>query len=201
MTKGGVVYHRVMRVHRAMLWAALAAMMVAAAACGAASGECDDDGASCRANPSVAALEATEQARLSSPTSIARTPVPPQAEHAVQFGSPTPEPPSTAPPPPTAIPSETATLVPPDPSLLATPRPTDAPFTPKRRPQLPAASDIHLDGDGKYVADVDGCHWAEFGRFPVAGTDEVEVGMQTSCLPDEGLHYNPRTGQLDFFIA
>ena len=102
---------------------------------------------------------------------------------------------------PSAEPSETATLMPPDPSLLKTPRPTDVPFTPKPRPRMPVAADIHRGDDGKYVADVDGCHWAEFGRFPIANTSDIEVGMQTPCLPDEGLHFNPRTGEIDYFIT
>jgi hypothetical protein len=104
------------------------------------------------------------------------------------------------PPTATLVPTFTATFMPPDPSRV-TPHPTDPPFTPHPRPRMPVASDIHAGADGKYVADVDECHWAEYGRFPVVGSADVTVGMHTPCLPYEWLQFNPRTGEVEHFIA
>lgn len=60
---------------------------------------------------------------------------------------------------------------------------------------MPVAKDIRLDADGKYVADVDGCHWRETGEF------ENLVIMQTACLPYEALNFNPLTGEISHVIA
>ena len=102
---------------------------------------------------------------------------------------------------PTAIPTQTQPAhVPPPPDQLPTPRPTDPPITRTPRPRLPTAMDIKVDGNGKYYADVDGCRWAEYGRFTDELTSEEAVGMQTPCLPDGGLHYVPATGAVRPFI-
>jgi hypothetical protein len=101
---------------------------------------------------------------------------------------------------PTAIPTQTPPAhVPPPPDSI-TPRPTDVPVTPKPRPRLPVATDIKLNGSGKYYADVDSCHWAETVRLTDRGTGYEQVVMQTPCLPYEGLHYTPATGAVDYFV-
>jgi hypothetical protein len=171
------------------------------AACGNRS-ECDDT-RSCRANPTVEAREATTHALLASPTGIAPTPAPAGTQPPVTYASPTSEPPTPPPAQSTAIPPATPTLMPPDPSLIATPRPTDAPFTPRRRPQLPAAGDIHVGGDGKYVADVDGCHWEETGRlFDGTSGGLILINLRTPCEgSDEGIHFYPETGEVRPWIA
>jgi hypothetical protein len=102
---------------------------------------------------------------------------------------------------PTAIPTQTQPAhVPPPPDSI-TPRPTDRSITPEPRPRFPTAADIKMDGSGKYYADVDGCRWNEYGRFINPQTGEGFVGMQTPCLPDEGLHYSPATGEVAPFIT
>jgi hypothetical protein len=103
----------------------------------------------------------------------------------------------------TIVPTLTATLIPPDPRSV-TPFPTSRPVTLEPRPELPDADDITQDADGCFVADVDGCHWEEYGRFGdpsgIRG-GHISVGMSTPCLDDEGLHFIPDTGEVSHFIS
>jgi hypothetical protein len=91
----------------------------------------------------------------------------------------------------------TSTWTPPNPESI-TPLPTAPPVTEEPRPRMPAADDIKLGDNGKYYADVDGCRWDEYGTFDIGGVEEV--AMQTPCLPQEGLHYIPATGEVAYFI-
>ena len=66
---------------------------------------------------------------------------------------------------------------------------------------MPIESDLRIGSDGKYYAEVDGCRWDEFGRFPDSTSPGTEtVGMQTPCLPYELLHYNTTTGEIQYLI-
>jgi hypothetical protein len=65
---------------------------------------------------------------------------------------------------------------------------------------VPVAADIKLGRDGKYYADVDGCHWAETTHGGDPGSDSEWVVLQTPCLPYEGMHFYPKTGAVDYFI-
>ena len=115
------------------------------------------------------------------------------------FGTPTPVPTATRPVAPSVPPTVTSTLIPPDPRFV-TPEPTAVPVT--AGPRWPIASDIKLDATGKYYAEVDGCRWDEYGRFPKPlNPAETEVGMQSPCFPSEGLRYNLSTGEVTYFAT
>ena len=190
----------------------LVALVAIIAACGNPPTECPSN-ASCKANGTEVVIQQTRLASSTAPAVVTPASIPPNESALTTASSttfptyapqpivtPSPEPSTPIPPPPSAVPSETPSWTPTDPSQV-TPRPTDPPFTPKPRPRMPIASDIHLAGDGKYIADVDGCHWAEFGRFSAPGSTDTEVGMATPCLPEIALHFNLRTKEIVYTIA
>jgi hypothetical protein len=65
---------------------------------------------------------------------------------------------------------------------------------------MPIAADMKVGDDGTYYADVGGCRWHEYGRFPDPQSGEEQIGMQTPCLPSEGLFYTRSTGDVTYFI-
>jgi hypothetical protein len=191
-----MMYGTIRRTIALTLAAALLALAVAA--CGSPRKGCSD-GAVCAAPPTPT-LVGGRALSTTGPTTLIETPTMPVLSTLAPGDlTPSATPITPSPGPPSATPPPTATLMPPDPSKV-TPRPADRPFTPRPRPVMPVAADIKLGSDGKYYADVDGCHWAEYGRFADPQTGGEEIGMQTPCLPYEGLHYNPKTGALSYFI-
>jgi hypothetical protein len=145
---------------------------------------------------------------LAPTTTLVGTPPLPVAPSETTFAPPVDLTPS--PEPPTAIPTRattqqaplpTGTWTPPPPDQLRTPRPEPTGPSPTPRPRLPVAGDIKLGVDGKYRATVDACTWTEYGRFEDAtqNGDEV-VGLQSACLPDEAVLFDPKTKHIEYVI-
>src|SRR3990172_8779972 len=131
-----------------------------------------------------------------SPPPIIRTDIPPQPSVAIDTA--TPEPPSPTVPFPSPTLPPTSTWTPPAPWEI-TPRPTSN-FTPMPRPTMPSATDVQLQSNGCYKADVGGCMWDETARFiyewqPRAG--KVAVRLQSDCFDDLILLYFPESGEIE----